>query len=226
MTEDTNRAALFAALDRNLATGRRDREAAASAWMAEHHAGPLPHRIADAMAEGLSLADAFARGATAAGAKVSRAADVAAAVALVRDDLAATGETGPLVRADDPALAGFDALADYAPHIGAARSDDRIGVSRAAAAVAETGTLVMVSEPTAPTGVNFLPEVHVVFLFASTIRAAYEEVWGELRRRNRWPRTVNLITGPSRTGDIELTLQIGVHGPRKVHVVVIDDDRV
>src|SRR3546814_19426494 len=93
------------------------------------------------------------------------------------------------------------------------------------AGIAETGTVMMASGPDAPITLNFLPENHVVVLRASQVTGTYEEAWQRLREA-RWrgvmPRAVNLITGPSRTGDIEQTLLLGTHGPRRLHVLLVD----
>ncbi len=110
----------------------------------------------------------------------------------------------------------------------AANGGDGVGIARAFAGVAETGTLVMASGPDSPATLNFLPETHVVVLRESEIAGAYEDVWQRLRDDGRGqgsglPRTVNMITGTSRTGDIEQTLQTGVHGPKRLHIVVVDD---
>ena len=55
----------------------------------------------------------------------------------------------------------------------------------------------------------------------------YEDAWDRLRAaegEGRLPRTVNFITGPSRTGDIEQTIQMGAHGPRRLHVILVEDE--
>jgi L-lactate dehydrogenase complex protein LldG len=90
--------------------------------------------------------------------------------------------------------------------------------------VAETGTLILTSGPDNPTTLNFLPENHIVILFADDIAGNYEDVWDRLRRMNgsNLPRTVNMITGPSRTGDIEQTIELGAHGPRRLHIMIVD----
>jgi len=94
--------------------------------------------------------------------------------------------------------------------------------------VAETGTLVLLSGADNPTRLNFLVETHVVVIDAATIEGAYEDVWKTLRtsRANEttlMPRTVNWITGPSRTADIEQTLLMGAHGPKDLHIIVVGD---
>ncbi len=110
---------------------------------------------------------------------------------------------------------------------GRARLEDATSVTAALAGVAETGTLMLASGPTAPTTLNFLPENHIVVLKASQVVGPYEDAWDRLRAANgegRMPRTVNFITGPSRTGDIEQTIQMGAHGPRRLHVILVEDE--
>ncbi|MCH9670371.1 MAG: LUD domain-containing protein [Gammaproteobacteria bacterium] len=105
-----------------------------------------------------------------------------------------------------------------------AEDDDQVSVTSAFAGVAETGTVVMLSAPSHPTTLNFLPETHIVVLERSRVVPHIEDVWARLRERNMpLPRTINMITGPSRTGDVELQLELGAHGPRRLHVILIDD---
>jgi L-lactate dehydrogenase complex protein LldG len=97
-------------------------------------------------------------------------------------------------------------------------------MSHALAGVAETGTLVLTSGPDNPTTINFLPETHIVAVRADDIVGDYESVWDAFRLRfgrGALPRTVNMITGPSRSGDIEQTILLGAHGPRRLHIVVV-----
>ena len=106
------------------------------------------------------------------------------------------------------------------------RSDgaDLNAVSHAFAGVAESGTLVLVSGPDNPSTLNFLPDNHIVVVAAKDIAGDYETVLGKVRGtcgKGRMPRTVNWITGPSRSGDIEQTLLLGAHGPRRLHVVLV-----
>jgi L-lactate dehydrogenase complex protein LldG len=57
------------------------------------------------------------------------------------------------------------------------------------------------------------------------VTGSYEDAWDRLRRHvgdGVMPRTVNLITGPSRTGDIEQTIELGAHGPRRLHIILLD----
>ncbi len=113
---------------------------------------------------------------------------------------------------------------------GIADGDDEVSVTRALAGVAETGTLVMVSGAETPTTLNFLPLNNIVVVRRSEIKGTYEEVWAEIRSRTEsgmgtpaLPRTVNWITGPSRSADIEQTLLLGAHGPQRLHILIVDD---
>lgn len=102
-----------------------------------------------------------------------------------------------------------------------------VSVAAAFAGAAETGTLALLSGAEGPTTLNFLPESEIVVLRKSRIVGPYEDVWSMLRARNAeaggMPRTVNLITGPSRTGDIEQTIELGAHGPLRLHILIVDD---
>jgi L-lactate dehydrogenase complex protein LldG len=105
-------------------------------------------------------------------------------------------------------------------------ASDAIGLSRAIAGVAETGTLFLVSGAGNPTSLNFLPETHIVMVDEGDIVGAYEEAWGRLRAlygEGTLPRTGNWISGPSRTADIEQTIIRGAHGPKRLFVVILDE---
>ncbi|MEQ8652565.1 MAG: LUD domain-containing protein [Kiloniellales bacterium] len=109
---------------------------------------------------------------------------------------------------------------------GVARPEDQVSVTAVEAAVAETATLVMTSAPETPTSLNFLPETHIAVLRTSQLHGTYEEVFDDLRERfgpGVLPRSLNFITGPSRTGDIEQTLELGAHGPRRLHILLVED---
>ncbi|GAB5388008.1 MAG: lactate utilization protein [Alphaproteobacteria bacterium] len=105
---------------------------------------------------------------------------------------------------------------------GKSQAQDQLSVTGALAGVAETGTLIMASSPDHPSSLNFLPDNHIVVLDRATILPCYEDAWDMIRSRDEaWPRTVNWITGPSRTADIEQTIQMGAHGPRRLHILLI-----
>jgi L-lactate dehydrogenase complex protein LldG len=107
---------------------------------------------------------------------------------------------------------------------GVSDGSDLNAVSHAYGGIAETGTLVMVSGADNPSTLNLLPDNHIVVVDAAEIAGDYEAMWERLRAtygKGVMPRTVNYITGPSRSGDIEQTLLLGAHGPRRVHIIVV-----
>jgi L-lactate dehydrogenase complex protein LldG len=105
---------------------------------------------------------------------------------------------------------------------GRAVASDAVSVQQAFAAIAETGTLMLPSAPERPTTLNLLPDTAVVVLQAERVVGAYEEAWDLLRREvGAMPRNVMLVTGPSRSADIEQALELGAHGPRRLHVVLV-----
>ena len=106
---------------------------------------------------------------------------------------------------------------------GKAEPGDAVSLTPCLAGVAETGTLMLTSGEATPTTLNFLPDTHIVVLRANQVVASYEDGWDLLRARGAMPRTVNFITGPSRTGDIEQKIELGAHGPRGLHVVLVGD---
>ena len=150
-------------------------------------------------------------------------AEVAAEVAayLARNNLPAEAVIAP-----SPQLAGYDWAGQKMLSLrrGRGEGSDHVSITGAFAAIAETGTVVMASGPEHPVTLNLLPDTHIVVLRESDIVGGYEEVWERLRARygkDRMPRTVNTITGPSRTGDIEQAMELGAHGPRRMHVLVV-----
>ena len=127
-----------------------------------------------------------------------------------------------LVVAPDPDLAPIRWSNRLQVERRAAVGEDRVSVTGAFAGIAESGTLVLLSGPHSPTTLNFLPGDHLVVLAAERVLPSMEEVWARLRGTGRpMPRTVNLITGPSKTADVEQTLQEGAHGPRRLHLILI-----
>ncbi|MGA7799553.1 MAG: lactate utilization protein [Gammaproteobacteria bacterium] len=96
-------------------------------------------------------------------------------------------------------------------------------VTLAELGIAETGSLMLCASPATPTLFNFLPDTLICLLPADRVVAHLEDAWRWLRENHATlPRAVNLVTGPSRTADVEQTLQLGAHGPRQLHAVLID----
>lgn len=162
---------------------------------------------------------------------LARIENAAALPAAVAEWLGGHNLAAALVMAADPAL-------DRAPWAaaqpllsirrGAPMEADAVSLNRALAGIAETGTLMLASGPDAPTSLSFLPENHIVVVDATAIVGSYEEAFARLRAAHgaqdkmALPRAVNLITGPSRTGDIALKIELGAHGPRRLHIVIVE----
>jgi L-lactate utilization protein LutC len=101
---------------------------------------------------------------------------------------------------------------------------DPTSVTPCFAAVAEAGGIVTLSGPDTPSTLNFVPDNHIVVVHASQVLRHLEDAWALLRARGApMPRTVNIISGPSRTADIEQTIQLGAHGPRRLHILLLHD---
>jgi L-lactate dehydrogenase complex protein LldG len=101
--------------------------------------------------------------------------------------------------------------------------DDRLGITGVFCAIAETGTLVVLSGADTPTATTLLPDTHVAIVSANRIVDTMEDAFFLIRKeRGRVPRAINMISGPSRTGDIEQTIVLGAHGPFRVHILVVD----
>lgn len=104
--------------------------------------------------------------------------------------------------------------------------DCDIGITSAQWAIAETGTLVLESEAERHRLTSLLPPVHIAIVETCRIRQTLVEVIQLLGEKGKdsLSRTVTLITGPSRTSDIELTLAIGVHGPAELFVIMLEGE--
>jgi L-lactate dehydrogenase complex protein LldG len=103
-----------------------------------------------------------------------------------------------------------------------ANAEDPVGVTGAFAAIAETGTLMLATGPDTPATASLLPETHVAVLPVGRIVPHMEDAW-ELARAEfgQLPRAINFVSGPSRTADIDQTIVLGVHGPYRVHIIVV-----
>jgi L-lactate dehydrogenase complex protein LldG len=232
---DQGRARVLTAVRRSLKRGplTGERLEAVQNRLARPPRGPVPAR---GQLNRKATLDLFVQMAEEAAATTQRLDTMAEVPQAVLTYLQGRNEAAQARLAPHPDLTGLDWAKD-APMLqidqGRGEGDTSVGVSRAFAGVAETGTLLLYSRDTSPTTLNFLPATHVIVVRAGEVLGVYEEAWDRLRERlgadgertwaANWPRTVNLITGPSRTADIEQTLQLGAHGPMNLHVLVVGD---
>jgi L-lactate dehydrogenase complex protein LldG len=100
-----------------------------------------------------------------------------------------------------------------------------LGITSAQYAIAETGTLALESERERNRLASLVPPIHICILDARDIHARMIDVLNIVQTSSSktLSRAITFITGPSRTSDIELTLAIGVHGPRELHVIVMNN---
>jgi L-lactate dehydrogenase complex protein LldG len=115
---------------------------------------------------------------------------------------------------------------------GASDGHDMASVTPVLAGVAETGTLMVHSGDATPNTLHFLPETHIAVVYADELVGTYEEGWTALRAKQggdlsngAMPRTVSFVTGPSRSADIGKILLMGAHGPKRLHVILVDAKR-
>lgn len=99
---------------------------------------------------------------------------------------------------------------------------DEAAVTRAPFGIAETGTLAYPSAKTEPASWHFRPGLEIAVLKAGDILPNMEDVLRQVKAKGL-PRTLNFVTGPSRTGDIEQTLELGAHGPKALVVLIVRD---
>lgn len=193
------------------------RRAAALARLQAHPPGPPPTLAGDLVARFRDKAQSLAS-------TVEQVDDYAAVPARVAAYLASLGLPAQAVTALD--VAGLDwAAAGLAWRSGVAVDADPVGISGCFCAIAETGTLMLLSGAATPASVSLLPETHIALVPAARIVATMEDAFALLRaERGALPRAVNFVSGPSRTGDIEQTIVLGAHGPCRVHLIVIGEN--
>ena len=157
---------------------------------------------------------------------VTRVADLDAVPGAVADYLSAQNLPGRVVMAPHPELRAIPWSARPLLEIreGRAEDSDMVSLQHGFAGIAETGTLMLPSAPDRPVTLNLLADTEIAVLRAEAIVGAYEDGWDRLRAvAGGMPRNVMFVTGPSRSADIEQTLELGAHGPRRLHIVLVED---
>ena len=227
----TARDDILSGIRRSLQRGRLEppAEAELHARVAAHRRNLVPARAA-ALDHSAQI-DLFVAMAEEVQATVTRVASPAEVPEAVARYLAAENLPAELVMAPDPSLdeMPWETRPLLRIRRGRAEPDDLVSLTPCFAAVAETGTLMLVAGAQTPTTLNFLPDTHIAVVRRDQVVGTYEDGWDRLRaasapgaRAQGLPRMVNFITGPSRTGDIEQRIVLGAHGPRRLHIVVVD----
>lgn len=196
-----------------------DRAGAVDAWIAARGGGPTPRQAASHGPQRLTQFMAKLEAAAATVGRVSSLAELPKAVAheLRKRNLPAAIRTG-----EDAMFASLDWGTIEASR-GVGRIEEPATLSHAQFGLAETGTLALASGPENPVTLTFLGETHFVVLRAADICGGFEDFWQAWRARGLDPRTLNLVTGPSRSADIGQVLQLGAHGPVALHVFILDE---
>jgi L-lactate dehydrogenase complex protein LldG len=187
---------------------------------------------------GRELVDLFRQQAEAASATVAEVARVEDIPAAVTDYLKGRNLPAQVKLAPDPRVTGIDWKSQPLLEISSGASDgsDLASVTPVLSGVAETGTLVVHSGAPTPNTLHFLPETHIAVVYRDELVGTYEEAWAALRKKfgpgstgdlsnGAIPRTVSMVTGPSRSADIGKILLMGAHGPKRLHIILVDQPR-
>jgi L-lactate dehydrogenase complex protein LldG len=187
---------------------------------------------------GRALVDLFrqqAESASASFVEIASSKDVPAAVA---EYLKGRNLPAQVKVASDPRVADLDWKSQplLETTSGASDGNDLASVTPVLSGVAETGTLFVHSGEPTPNTLHFLPETHIAIVYRDELVGTYEEAWAALRKKfgpgstgdlsnGAMPRTVSMVTGPSRSADIGKILLMGAHGPKRLHIILVDEPR-
>ena len=218
METSSARAAIFARIrkaQKRAPTAQQSELDQVQDYLAHHVSGPRPDL-------GLDLVERFRQQALRTSQtldEVATLADVPLAAARYLDSL---GVTKTAV-----AWKTLDALPWQTAGLGVAFrppvNEDLVGITGCFCAVAETGTLMLLSGPGTFASAALLPETHIAIVPKARIVAGIEDAFALAKsERGELPRATNFISGPSRTGDIEQTIVLGAHGPYRVHVILVN----
>jgi len=222
------RAAIFHRIrtaHRRPATATAEELAAVEDYLARHPQGPRPAIEGDLRLRFRAMAERMSSTVD----EVPHLADAPAAAArfLAAQALPKRAVAWPALASLDWAGAGM-AVETRPPRRDEAQGADLVGITGCFCAFAETGTIVLASGPQTHASTHLLPETHIALVPASRIVRGMEDAFALLRAERgggeMMPRALNMVSGPSRTADIELTLVLGAHGPYRVHIIVATED--
>ena len=198
------------------------RESAVSTHLANRPRCEAPSR---AIAPNTDLVSVFKNEAIRQNCDIGEVDGIGSAPPAIAEYLKANNQPLKLRHGNDAALLAVDfAGAGLETCHGHATSDDTAGLSVAYAGIAETGTMALLSGPENPVTLAFLPDTHVVIVPRRRILATYEDAFEILQNEKGagvMPRTLNLVSGPSRTADIGGRIVIGAHGPRRLFMIIV-----
>jgi L-lactate dehydrogenase complex protein LldG len=212
------------AAQRRPATATADELVTVEEYLARHPQGPRPAIEGNLRIRFRAMAERMSSTVD----EVPHLADAPAAVARYLDaqSLPKRAVIWPTLASLDWAGAGIE-VETRPPRRDESQGADLVGITGCFCAFAETGTIVLGSGPQTHASTHLLPETHVALVPASRIVHGMEDVFALLRAERgaeMMPRALNMVSGPSRTADIEMTLVLGAHGPYRVHVVLATED--
>lgn len=219
MDTSAARAAIFKRIRQ--AQGRPEQVAATEyqavqQYLAERHPGPRPDIGADLVTRFCQQAERTSQTLD----RVSHLSQVPAAVARYLDGLGVARHAIAWRTLQDLPWQASAISVEFRKPV----NEDLVGITGCFCAIAETGTLLLLSGPDTYSSAALLPETHIALLPVSRIVGSMEEAFALAKQeRGELPRATNFISGPSRTGDIEQTIVLGAHGPYRVHVILVDD---
>ena len=214
-----SRAAILSRLSQALGHDTNANSTAIAQRLTEHARGPQPQWQETPVERFLAKLAKFSGTCT----KIGTQAETVQAVS---DYLTAQKLPMRLALAPNPLLDGISWPEGWQVKRGCAQGEDLTGLAVAYCGIAETGSLVMLSGLDSPTTLNFLPDDFLCVLDEKRIVPRMEDAWALMREEHRdMPRSTNIITGPSRTADVEQTIQLGAHGPRRLHVLLLRGQR-
>jgi len=202
-------------------------QAAVDDYLTHHPSGPQPDAYPDLLVQFRAMAERMSSTVETVGSPGD--APAAAARYLASQKIAANAVAWPLLR--DLAWSDAGLVVEFRPpRRDESQGSDLVGITGAFCAIAETGTLVLLSSAESPASTHLLPETHIAIVAIDRIVATMEDVFDLLRRErggveHMMPRAINMVSGPSRTGDIEQTIVLGAHGPYRVHIIVVTAPR-
>ncbi len=188
--------------------------AEAQAYLASSAAGPRPEIGADLVGRFRQQAERTSQTID----EVEALADVPAAAARYLNGLgvAPTAIAWETMASLDWQQAGL--TVEFRPPV----DEDLVGITGCFCAIAETGTLMLLSGAQTYASAALLPETHIAVIPLSRVVRSMEDAFALAKQeRGELPRATNFISGPSRTGDIEQTIVLGAHGPYRVHVILV-----
>jgi L-lactate dehydrogenase complex protein LldG len=196
--------------------------APAERYLEQHPAGPRPVPTGDLAQHFRQMAERMASTVD----EVATLADAPAAAVryLISQGLVPRAVIWPQLAMLPWAQAGLEVEARR-PKRDESAGADLVGITGCFCALAETGTLVLLSGGETHSSTHLLPETHIAVVPGSRIVAGMEDAFALMRSERggvaqMMPRALNMVSGPSRTGDIEQTIVLGAHGPYRVHIII------